>query len=57
MMPQIPNPLGNSFEISSLAETEELFKIAIIGIIVTGVLIFWLGKKVKELGSVENEKN
>jgi len=57
MMPQIPNPLGNSFEISSIAETEELLKIAIVGIIVTGVLIFWLGKKVKELGSVENEKN
>jgi len=54
-MPQIPNPLGNSFEISSLAETEELFKIAIIGIIVTGVLIFWLGKKVEELGSIDND--
>jgi len=54
-MTQIPNPLGNSFEITSIAETEELLKIVFVAIIGVGLLIYWLGKKVDELGSVLND--
>ncbi len=46
----IPNPLTKSFEIDSLAETEELLKIAIVAMIGVGFLIYWLEKKVNELG-------
>jgi len=54
-MPTIPNPLGNSFEISSIAETEELLKIAILAMFGIGFLVFWLEKKVNDLGKVLDE--
>jgi hypothetical protein len=54
-MTEIPNPLGNSFEVSSIAETEELLKIGIFALVGIGFLVCWLQKILNDLGKTQND--
>ena len=48
----IPNPLNNYYEVDNIPDTDELLKIAILAMFGIGFLVFWLEKKVNDLGKV-----